>query len=296
METINFKNMKIAKYLMMLAAAVGIAAACQKEEKVVFDPSVVVAPVLDQIADMVVTEDNMNDKVKFTWTAADFGLDVVVNYTLWTSYADNAEVAVVKSITATETEVALATLNGIFFNDMKIPAGEAKTVKFRLSASLADSEVFYSEAVETNFTAKEAEKTFPPSIYGVVGTLNGWGTPDVNMGDAGEFAHIVDVQLAAVLEALEIADEIKVFVDGHIHIKRGLFGQITDVAFGVDRIFQDVYAVDLGGAGGGGEVTRQNVHRRRFAGAVGPEETDEFTVVDGKRDVVNGFLVAVVLD
>ena len=133
--------MKIAKYLMMLAAAVGIAAACQKEEKVVFDPSVVVAPVLDPIADMIVTEDNMNDKVKFTWTAADFGLDVVVNYTLWTSYADNAEVAVVKSITATETEVALATLNGIFFNDMKIPAGEAKTVKFRLSASLADSEV-----------------------------------------------------------------------------------------------------------------------------------------------------------
>lgn len=190
METINFKNMKIAKYLMMLAAAVGIAAACQKEEKVVFDPSVVVAPVLDPIADMVVTEDNMNDKVKFTWTAADFGLDVVVNYTLWTSYADNAEVAVVKSITATETEVALATLNGIFFNDMKIPAGEAKTVKFRLSASLADSEVFYSEAVETNFTAKEAEKTFPPSIYGVVGTLNGWAAPDVNMGDAGDGMYV----------------------------------------------------------------------------------------------------------
>ena len=140
METIKFKNMKIAKYLMMLAAAAGLAVACQKEEKVVFDPAVVVAPVLDPIADMVVTDDYMNDKVKFTWSAADFGLNVVVNYTLVTSYADSAEVALVKGVTATEAEVALATLNGVFFNDMKMPAGEAKKVKFRAFAHLTDSE------------------------------------------------------------------------------------------------------------------------------------------------------------
>ncbi len=190
METKKFKNMKIAKYLMMLAAAAGLAVACQKEEKVVFDPSVVVAPVLDPIADMVVTEDNMNDKVKFTWSAADFGLDVVVNYTLVTTYADNSEVSVVKGVTATEAEVALATLNGIFFNDMKMPAGEAQQVKFRVYAHLTDSDNFYSEAVTANFTAKEAEKTFPPSIYGVVGTLNGWAAPDVNMGDAGDGMYV----------------------------------------------------------------------------------------------------------
>ena len=190
METIKFKNMKIAKYLMMLAAAAGLAVACQKEEKVVFDPAVVVAPVLDPIADMVVTDDNMNDKVKFTWSAADFGLNVVVNYTLVTSYADSAEVALVKGVTATEAEVALATLNGVFFNDMKMPAGEAKKVKFRVFAHLTDSENYYSEAVEANFTAKEAEKVFPPSIYGVVGTLNGWAAPDVNLGDAGDGMYV----------------------------------------------------------------------------------------------------------
>ena len=182
--------MKITKYLMMLAAAAGLAVACQKEEKLVFDPAVVVAPVLNPVADMVVTDDNMNDKVKFTWSAADFGLNVVVNYTLVTSYADAAEVAIVKDITSTEAEVALATLNGVFFNDMKMPAGEANKVKFRVFAHLTDSENFYSEAVEANFTAKEAEKTFPPSIYGVVGTLNGWAAPDVNMGDAGDGMYV----------------------------------------------------------------------------------------------------------
>lgn len=175
---------------MMLAAAAGLAASCQKEEMVVFDPAAVVAPVLNPIADIVVTDDNMTDKVTISWTKADFGLDVVPSYTLVTSYADSAEVAVVKNVADTLAEVSLATLNGIFFNDMMMPAGVASKVSFRVFACLTDSENYYSEAVEAKFTAKEAEKIFPPSIYGIVGTLNGWAAPDVNMGDAGDGMYV----------------------------------------------------------------------------------------------------------
>ena len=175
---------------MMLAAAAGLAVSCQKEEMVVFDPAEVVAPVLNPIADIVVTDDNMTDKVTISWSKADFGLAVVPSYTLVTSYADSAEVAVVKEVADTLAEVSLATLNGIFFNDMKMPAGVASKVSFRVFACLSDSEKYYSEAVEAKFTAKEAEKIFPPSIYGIVGTLNGWAAPDVNMGDAGDGMYV----------------------------------------------------------------------------------------------------------
>lgn len=175
---------------MMLAAAAGLAVSCQKEEMVVFDPAGVVAPVLNPIADIVVTDDNMTDKVTISWSKADFGLDVVPSYTLVTSYADSAEVAVVKEVADTLAEVSLATLNGIFFNEMKMPAGVASKVTFRVFACLTDSEKYYSEAVESKFTPKEAEKIFPPSIYGIVGTLNGWAAPDVNMGDAGDGMYV----------------------------------------------------------------------------------------------------------
>lgn len=176
---------------MMLAAAVGITAACQKEEKVVFDPTSVVAPVLDpaSVEEITVTEDNIDEKVKFTWSKADFGLDVVVYYSILTTYNDTS-VTVVKDITAREAEVAYATLNGIYFNDLKMPAGEPAEVQFHLLAKLNDSESYASNSIKIQFTAMEAEKTYPPSIYGVVGTLNGWAAPDVNMGDAGNGMYV----------------------------------------------------------------------------------------------------------
>ena len=47
--------MKITKYLTLLAAAVGMTAACQQEEMVVFNPDNVIAPVLHAVEDIVVT-------------------------------------------------------------------------------------------------------------------------------------------------------------------------------------------------------------------------------------------------
>ena len=66
--------MKITKYIVMLAAAVGMTAACQKEEFVTFNPEDVVAPVLHAVEDIVVTVDNKSEAVTFTWDAADFGV------------------------------------------------------------------------------------------------------------------------------------------------------------------------------------------------------------------------------
>lgn len=178
--------MKISKYLMMLAAAVGMTAACQKDELIKFDPVTVVAPVLEQVSDIVVTEDNMaTDKVKFVWSKADFGMNVLVTYTLVTVYGEEV-VELNKDLSGTEVEVAYSTLNGKFYNDLGMPAGVPTEVKFMVYAKLADSDKVYSNEVKINFTAVEAEKTYPVSIYGVVGTINGWAAPDVKMFDIGD--------------------------------------------------------------------------------------------------------------
>ena len=70
--------MKITKYIVMLAAAVGMTAACQTEELVTFNPENVVAPVLHAVEDIVVTVDNKSEAVTFTWDAADFGVKAQV--------------------------------------------------------------------------------------------------------------------------------------------------------------------------------------------------------------------------
>ena len=78
-----YKNMKITKYIMMLAAAAGLSAACQKDEIVTFNPEDVVAPVLHAVSDVVVTVDNKDtESLKFTWDAASFGVNAQVYYTL----------------------------------------------------------------------------------------------------------------------------------------------------------------------------------------------------------------------
>ena len=77
-----YKIMKITKYMAMLAAAVGMTAACQEEVLVTFEPENVVAPVLHAVEDIVVTVDNKSEAVTFTWDAADFGVKAQVYYSL----------------------------------------------------------------------------------------------------------------------------------------------------------------------------------------------------------------------
>ena len=124
-----YKKMKITKYLTMLAAVVGMTAACQKEEFVTFNPDNVVAPVLHAVEDIVVTVDNKSEAVTFTWDAADFGVKTQVYYSLDMAKGEKS-VNLFSGVSGTSMNVSMDNINNKAFNDLEIPSGEAGDVVF----------------------------------------------------------------------------------------------------------------------------------------------------------------------
>lgn len=166
-----YKIMKITKYIVMLAAAVGMTAACQKEEIVTFNPENVVAPVLHAVEDVVVTVDNKSEAVRFTWDAADFGVKAQVYYSLDMARGDK-KVNLFSGVSGTSMNVSYDNINNKAFNDLEIPSGEAGEVTFTLGAKLNVGETFYAAPVAAKVTPTAAEKVYP-NVW-VIGNYCGW--------------------------------------------------------------------------------------------------------------------------
>ena len=161
----------------MLAAAVGMTAACQKEEIVTFNPEDVVAPVLHAVEDIVVTVDNKSEAVTFTWDAADFGVKAQVYYSLDMAKGDK-KVNLFSGVSGTSMNVSYDNINNKAFNDLEIPSGEAGEVTFTLGAKLNVGETFYAAPVAAKVTPTAAEKVYEKMW--VVGSYNGWAHDSSN--------------------------------------------------------------------------------------------------------------------
>ena len=169
--------MKITKYFLSMAAAVGMIAGCQKPEMIqIAAPEDVVAPVLEAVEGPIeITPSNMVDgKVTFTWSAADYGVATQVNYSLLaaTAAAPETKVSITSGLTKTSAEITYETLNAILFNDLKLSDGVAEDVVFTISAKIGEYSPIYSNAITVSCKVTAAEKQYP-KLY-VVGSYNGW--------------------------------------------------------------------------------------------------------------------------
>ena len=169
--------MKITKYFLSMAAAIGMIAGCQKPEMIqIAAPEDVVAPVLEAVEGPIeITPSNMVDgKVTFTWSAADYGVATQVNYSLLAAAATapEARVSITSGLTTTEAEVDYETLNAILFNDLKLNDGVAEDVVFTVSAKVGEYDPIYSNSITVSCKVTAAEKQYP-KLY-VVGSYNGW--------------------------------------------------------------------------------------------------------------------------
>jgi len=163
----------------MMAAVVGMTAACQKEEFVTFHAEDVVAPVLKPVEDIVVTVDNKdNGSVKFSWEAADFGVKTQIFYSLDMKKGEKT-VSLFSGVSGTESSVSLESINNKAFNDLEIASDEATEVTFVLGAKLNVGETFYATPVTAKVTTTSAEKVYPQ--LWVVGSYNGWAHDDTNL-------------------------------------------------------------------------------------------------------------------
>jgi len=76
-------------------------------------------------------------------------------------------------------------------------------------------------------------------------------------------------------------------VDGHVRIAGSAFGQVADQFLGRDGFFGNVMVTDAYPTRGGREKPGDHAHGRRFAGAIGPEETEDLATADREGNSVH---------
>ena len=171
--------MKITKYFLSMAAAVGMIAGCQEPEMVqMAAPEDVVAPELEAVEGPIeITPSNMVDGVvAFTWSAADYGVQTQINYSLEaaTAAAPDTKVTITSGMTGTSTEVDYETLNAILFNDLGLADGVAEDVNFFIGAKVGEYAKIYSNAVTVSCKVTAAEKTYPTLTVAGSYAYNNW--------------------------------------------------------------------------------------------------------------------------
>ena len=199
--------MKITKYLVSMAAALGMIAGCYKPEMIqVSSPEDVVAPVLAAVEGPIeITAENMaNGSVEFKWSLADYGVKTEVSYAIEVANA-SAKATVASGVTADttamqanelSTKVAYEDLNQILFNDLKLADGVAEEVSFTVVASVGEYPKVYSNSVKASVKVTAAEKVYP-MIY-MPGSYQGWDPA----GAATKFQVLYDFAGNGVFEGI----------------------------------------------------------------------------------------------
>lgn len=186
---------------MLLAAAAGLTAACQKQEMVMLDMSQAIAPVMHDIDSagvknqMIITAGNQISKVTFTWDAADFGVKTQVDYSVEVAVGDGPKHVVVSGITTTDASNTYEAVNQVLFNGLELKENVLTDVNFYVGATVGSAQTLYSEPVVVKVSCTAAEKQYP-KIY-VVGEFNGWNHGNASYlfdfaGDDAEYQGVID--------------------------------------------------------------------------------------------------------
>ena len=178
--------MKITKYFLSMAAALGMLAGCYKPEMVqISAPEDVVAPVLEAVEGPIeITAANMaNGEVAFAWTPAEYGVNTQVDYSLEVAAAAAPETKVTITSGITEpavdtthitTKVTYEVLNAILYNDLGLADGVAEDVVFYVGAKVGEYAKIYSEGVTVSAKVTAAEKEYPKLTVAGSYAYNNW--------------------------------------------------------------------------------------------------------------------------
>ncbi len=171
--------MKITKYFLSLAAAIGMFAACQKQEIVqISAPENVKAPALAAVETIEISKDNLNTgSADFSWSKADFGAPTQVNYSLEIAASGSeTKYTLTSGLTETTTSVTYQTLNTFLLTEMNLPANVLSEVQFYVGAKVGEYAKVYSAPLTVSVGTVEAiipEKDMYKYVY-VIGDYCGW--------------------------------------------------------------------------------------------------------------------------
>lgn len=165
----HFKNI----FLALLAAL--FLFACEEDEKLIFDIDSAEAPALQTPASGALnfTKDDATSTIAFSWSEANMGVSVEINYILQFS-TDNFQTVSEDVVTTQNTsyDVKVSTINNVLLT-MDIAPGTETTIQGRVAAKISDHvDPVYSSVSEYTVTPYETLIDYP-MIY-VPGAYQGW--------------------------------------------------------------------------------------------------------------------------
>lgn len=186
---------------MAIAAVAAMFTACDKTPEQEGEFTETAPEFTSEVSDIVVTEETLDNKLTFTCSPADFGVSTQINYSLEVQIGEEGLKSVVATSTTTTIETTLEKLNYELYVKLGITIGEPVDVNFYISAQMGESAKLYSQPKTAKVTAIEAGPM--KSEWGLVGTVNGWGFPDITM-------FIVEPYFVAYNVVLTETDEFKI--------------------------------------------------------------------------------------
>ena len=162
----------------MTLAGVALFAACQTDVDTpqLYNPDNFVAPVMSECGDVIVNADNSeSENVIFSWTPADFGLPIQINYQVYVARGD-AE-ALVGASNSTSLAISKGDFNGVVINGLGVEANETAQITAFVTAQVANSTEY--EAIRSEQSAPFSVTTFAAALKWLYlcGEFNNW-TPD----------------------------------------------------------------------------------------------------------------------
>ena len=114
-----------------------------------------------------------------------------------------------------------------------------------------------------------------------------------NVADPAEIADVLQMRAPWQLALFQVIDKVQIAHDGHIQVQRRQLRQIADLCLCLDRIFQNVDAVNQCLSGCGADIAGEHIHGGGLSGAVRSQKSQDLTVLYGKADVVDRQLIPV---
>ncbi|WP_297604796.1 SusE domain-containing protein [uncultured Alistipes sp.] len=172
--------MKLLKHIMSFAAAAGMLSACTSDldtVEVLPIENAVPATIHELSEDIVITADNQEEEVVFSWDAADFGARTQIAYSVLAAY-EGTTVTLFSGISSTSYAMTKGVLNNrvalpVEEGGLGLPLDEAAPVEFFVGATVGSTYgTVFSNIITVNVTTTAAEKQYP--VVWIIGDYCGW--------------------------------------------------------------------------------------------------------------------------
>lgn len=174
--------MKFINYILSVIVGLMTFSSCDDLDKTTAyapDSDQIVAPVLSNPGNIYITDDNKEEEVTFHWTAANFGYQAEVSYTLYASYNGGEWVTLFENITdlnysSTKDAFNVKLCSSVEDGGMGIPEYETVALELSIGATVGSGfpTVYSAKPLTVNVTtAKAVVET--KKLY-VPGSHQGW--------------------------------------------------------------------------------------------------------------------------